>query len=91
MNTRAKGITRTKLVKNYPDIAKLVDRIYEKDRKTNYWFFVNYMGKYMDKNGNPRTVSIGAVIDLLEAYGYTIDIKAKKDSDKKILWDKLYI
>lgn len=78
MTTKSKGITKAKLTKNYPKIAKVLNDIYDTDKAANYWFFINYSGKYKDKLGNPRTVSLGAVIDLVASYGYEIDIVAKK-------------
>ena len=78
MTTKSKGITKAKLTRHYPNIAKIVDDIYKTDKASNYWFFVNYCGKYKDKMGNPRTVSMGAIIDLLTAYGYQVEITAKK-------------
>lgn len=78
MTTKSKGITKAKLTRHYPNIAKIVDDIYKTDKASNYWFFVNYCGKYKDKLGNPRTVSMGAIIDLLTAYGYQVEITAKK-------------
>ena len=36
--------------------------------------------KYKDKQGNPRTVSMGAIIELITAYGYDVEITAKKKS-----------
>ena len=78
MTTKSKGITKAKLTRHYPNIAKIVDDIYKTDKASNYWFFVNYCGKYKDKVGNPRTVSMGAIIDLLTAYGYQVEITAKK-------------
>jgi|LakMenEpi03Aug12_release.lakeMendotaPanAssembly.Ray.scaffolds.fasta_scaffold3967128_1 hypothetical protein len=85
----AKGITKTKLTKTYPQIAKILDEIYSKDKSKNYWFFVNYSGKYMDKEGKPRTVSMGAVIDILSEYGFDVAITATKNPKKKLLWGKL--
>ena len=73
-----KQITRDKLYDVYPDIASILDDIYESNRQSNYWFFVNYLGKYKDKNGKPRAVSMGAVMDILEQHGYDIQIVATK-------------
>lgn len=77
MTTKAKGITKAKLTKSYPQIATIINHIYETDKARNYWFFVNYCGKYKDKQGNPRAVSMGAIIDLLTEYGYKVEITAK--------------
>lgn len=77
MTTKAKGITKAKLTKQYPHIAKIIDRIMETDKAPNYWFYVNYCGKYKDKQGNPRAVSMGSIIDLLTEYGYKVEITAK--------------
>ena len=78
MTTKSKGITKAKLTRHYPNIAKIVDDIYKTDKASNYWFFVNYCGKYKDKQGNPRTVSMGAIIDLITSYGYKVEIIATK-------------
>jgi hypothetical protein len=78
MTTKSKGITKAKLTKYYPKIAKIVDDICEKDKAENYWFYVNYSGKYKDRQGNPRTVSMGAIIELMTNYGYEVEITAKK-------------
>lgn len=71
-----KKINRQKLYRVYPNIAEILDEIYECNRQNNYWFFVNYLGKYKDKNGRPRAVSMGAVLDILEQHGYAIEISA---------------
>lgn len=76
--SNTKQITRDRLYEAYPNIASILDDIYEANKQTNYWFFVNYLGKYKDKNGKPRAVSMGAVIDILEQHGYDIDIVANK-------------
>jgi hypothetical protein len=78
MNTIAKGITKAKLTKYYPKLAKIVDNVYDINKEEHYWFFVNYCGKYKDKQGKPRTVSMGAIIDVISKNGYDIDIVAKK-------------
>ena len=78
MTTKTKGITKAKLTKHYPKIAKIVDDICENYKADNYWFYVNYSGKYKDKQGNPRTVSMGAIIELITQYGYEVEIIAKK-------------
>lgn len=78
MTTKTKGITKAKLTKHYPKIAKIVDDICETHKTDNYWFYVNYSGKYKDKQGNPRTVSMGAIIELISSYGYDVEIIAKK-------------
>lgn len=75
--TKSKGITKEKLKKHYPQLAKALDAILEKDKAENYWFYVNYCGKYKDKHGNPRAVSIGSIIDLLTEYGHKVDITVK--------------
>ncbi len=78
MTTKTKGITKAKLTKHYPKIAKIVDDICDNYKSDNYWFYVNYSGKYKDKQGNPRTVSMGAIIELITSYGYEVEITAKK-------------
>lgn len=77
--TKSKGITKEKLTKHYPKLAKVLDTILEKEKAQNYWFYVNYCGKYKDRQGNPRTVSIGSIIDLVSEYGYTVDITPRKN------------
>jgi hypothetical protein len=77
MTTKNKGITKAKLTKQYPEIAKILDDILEKNKSSHYWFYVNYCGKYKDKNGAPRAVSIGSIIDILTDYGYKVSITAK--------------
>lgn len=74
--SNTKQINRSKLYDTYPHIASILDDIYERSRQSNYWFFVNYRGKYKDKSGKPRAVSMGAILDILEEHGYTIDIVA---------------
>lgn len=90
MTTKATRITRDKMMEEYPNLAKILDRIYEKDKKKHYWFFVNYSGKYKDREGNPRAVSLGAIIELLQEYGFTISISASKQAVNKKLWEQLY-
>jgi hypothetical protein len=77
MTNKARGVTKAKLTKLYPQIAKILDSILEDNKTSNYWFYVNYCGKYKDKQGNPRAVSMGSIIDLLTEYGYTVSITAK--------------
>ena len=78
MTTKSKGINKAKLKKHYPNLATILDEIKEKNPKENYWFFVNYCGKYSDKNGKLRSVSLGSVIDLIASNGYKIEIIATK-------------
>lgn len=77
-----KQINRDKLYDVYPKLASILDDIYESNRQNNYWFFVNYLGKYKSKNGRTRAVSMGAVIEILEQNGYNIEIKAIKRPTK---------
>lgn len=77
-----KQINRDKLYDTYPKLASILDDIYESNRQNNYWFFVNYLGKYKSKNGRNRAVSMGAVIEILEQNGYNIEIKAIKRPTK---------
>jgi hypothetical protein len=77
MTTKNKGINKAKLTKQYPQVAKIVDTILEENKNDNYWFYVNYCGKYKDKNGAARAVSMGSIFDLLTNYGYKIDIIVK--------------
>lgn len=76
--SNSKQLNRDKLYSIYPNIASILDDIYESNRQSNYWFFVNYLGKYKDKNGKPRAVSMGAIIEILEQHGYDIDINAHR-------------
>jgi hypothetical protein len=69
-----KGITKHKLRNIYPNIAATLDEIYENNKKQHYWFFVNYNGKYKTTSGAARTVSLAAIIDVLNENGYEIDI-----------------
>lgn len=77
MTTKNKGITKAKLTKQYPEIARILDGILDEHKSDHYWFYVNYCGKYKDKNGAPRAVSIGSIIDILTDYGYKVSITAK--------------
>lgn len=90
MTKTATRITRDRMIEEYPNLAKILDKIYEKDRKQHYWFFVNYSGKYKDKDGNPRAVSLGSIIELLQEYGYDVSISARRSDVNKKLWEKLY-
>lgn len=73
-----RGITKDKLVKTHPHIAQALDEVYDTNKKKHYWFFVNYNGKYKTASGVARTVSFGAIIDVLSDNGYTIDISLHK-------------
>lgn len=81
--SNTKQINRTKLYEVYPKLASILDDIYENSRQSNYWFFVNYRGKYRDRNGKPRAVSMGAVLDILEDHGYQIEITASRKKFEK--------
>lgn len=72
--SNTKQINRQKLLSRFPRVAMVLDDIYERNSHSNYWFFVNYLSKYQGKDGRPRTVSIAAVIDVLEQHGYDVDI-----------------
>lgn len=80
--SNTKQINRDKLLDTYPKLASILDDIYESNKQNNYWFFVNYLGKYKSKNGKTRAVSMGAVIEILEQNGYEISISAKRKSVK---------
>ena len=72
--SKTKYINKEKLQQNFPHVSSVLDEIHEKNSQDNYWFFVNYLGKYKGKNGKPRTVSISAIIDVLEQHGYNVDL-----------------
>lgn len=72
--SKTKYINKEKLHQNFPHVAAVLDEIHEKNSQDNYWFFVNYLGKYKGKNGKPRTVSISAIIDVIEQHGYDVDL-----------------
>lgn len=73
-----RGITKDKLVKTHPHIAEALDEIYNVNKKSHYWFFVNYNGKYKTASGTARTVSFGAIIDVLTDNFYNVDITLTK-------------
>lgn len=73
-----KGITKDKLRNVYPHIASVLDDIYAVNKKKHYWFFVNYNGKYKTASGVSRTVSLGAIIDILHDNGYEIDLSVRR-------------
>lgn len=75
-----RGITKDTLEVSHPHIAKALEEVYNTNKKQHYWFFVNYNGKYKTSTGVARKVSFGAVIDVLNDNGYTIDITIKKTS-----------
>jgi hypothetical protein len=72
--SNTKYINREKLHQKFPQVATILDSIHENNSQNNYWFFVNYVGKYKGKNGKPRTVSMSAIIDVLEQHGYDVDL-----------------
>lgn len=72
--SNTKYINREKLHTKFPQVAVVLDSIHESNNQSNYWFFVNYLGKYKGKNGKPRTVSMSAIIDVLEQHGYDVDL-----------------
>ena len=77
--TNMRGITRDKLIQSHPHIAQALDEIFNSsNKKKYYWFFVNYNGKYKTASGIARTVSFGAIIDVLTECGYIIDISLRK-------------
>jgi len=72
--SNTKYINKEKLQQKFPQVATILDSIHENNSQNNYWFFVNYVGKYKGKNGKPRTVSMSAIIDVLEQHGYDVDL-----------------
>jgi hypothetical protein len=73
-----RGITKTTLEVSHPHIAEALAEVYNTNKKNHYWFFVNYNGKYKTSSGVARKVSFGAIIDVLNDNGYTIDISIRK-------------
>lgn len=73
-----KGITKDKLRNIYPNLASVLDEIYDLNKKSHYWFFVNYNGKYKTASGSLRTVSLSAIISVLKDNGYDIDISVRR-------------
>ncbi len=70
-----RGITKSKLSELYPELANVLSEIESRNKKNHYWFFANYGGKYTTPSGGKRTVSLGAIIDVLNMNGYQVDIK----------------
>ena len=60
-----RGITKSKLSELYPELSEALSEIESRNKKTHYWFFANYGGKYKTPAGGKRSVSLGAVIDVL--------------------------
>jgi hypothetical protein len=76
--SRLKYINKSKLQKSFPNLAEQLEEIPKNHKSHFYWFFANYSGKYKDVKGKPRTVSIGAVLDVFDQLGYDIQINVTK-------------
>lgn len=83
----SRGITKPKLRNAYPRLAEVLDRIEKSNKKKHYWFFTNYDGKYNTPSGTKRTVSFGAIIDVLNENGFDVEITATPNPSKKELWE----
>lgn len=82
----SRGITKSKLKAHYPNVANVLDRIESVNKKKHYWFFANYDGKYGTPSGGKRSVSLGAIIDVLNENGFDVDIIVTPNPKKKELW-----
>jgi len=82
----SRGITKSKLKVSYPNVADVLDKIEQVNKKKHYWFFANYDGKYVSPAGGKRSVSLGAIIDVLNENGFDVDIVVKPNPKKKELW-----
>jgi len=85
----SRGITKSKLKQKHPRLAEALESIEQTDKKKHYWFFANYNGKYTTPSGGPRTVSLGAIIDVINEYGIDVEISVVHDPSKKMLWEHL--
>jgi hypothetical protein len=85
----SRGITKSKLKQKHPRLAEVLDSIEATNKKKHYWFFANYDGKYTTPTGGPRTVSLGAIIDVINEYGMDVEINVVPDPSKKRLWEPL--
>lgn len=85
----SRGITKSKLRVSYPSVADVLDKIASVHKKKHYWFFANYDGKYITPAGGKRSVSLGAIIDVLNENGFDVDISVKPNPRKKELWESV--
>jgi hypothetical protein len=85
----SRGITKPKLRNSYPQVAEVLDKIEQAHKKRHYWFFANYDGKYNTPAGGKRTVSFGAIIDVLNENGFDVEINVKPNPNKRQLWETL--
>ena len=85
----SKGITKQKLERTHPHLAETLEKIKIVNKRTHYWFFANYDGKYKTPSGCSRTVSLGAIIDVLNENGFDVDINITPNPSKKELWTKV--
>jgi hypothetical protein len=83
-NEMNRGITKSKLKQIHPELAKTLDDIESVNKKEHYWFFANYNGKYKTAAGISRSVSLGAVIDVINMNGYEVEIKVKNQSNQTV-------
>jgi hypothetical protein len=85
----SRGITKIKLKKSFPQVAEVLDKIEAVNKSKHYWFFTNYCGKYGAPNGVKRTVSLGAIIEVLNENGFDVEINVKPSPSKKQLWEDI--
>lgn len=85
----SRGITKNKLKTTFPEMADVLDKIENVNKKKHYWFFANYDGKYNTPTGCKRTVSLGAIIDVLNENGFDVNISVIPNPNKKGLWQSI--
>jgi hypothetical protein len=83
-NEMNRGITKSKLKQIHPELAKALEDIESVNKKNHYWFFANYNGKYKTMAGVSRSVSLGAVLDVVNMNGYEVEIKVKNQLNHAI-------
>lgn len=85
----SRGITKYKMKGMFPEVADILEKIESVNKSKHYWFFTNYAGKYSTPSGKNRTVSLGAIIDVLQENGFDVEINVKPNQNKKQLWEEV--
>jgi hypothetical protein len=69
----------------HPKLAEAFEQLMAENRYIKNKFHDKYMGKYIDKrSGTTRRLTIGSILECLEAFDYEIEISAVKKAEREM-------
>lgn len=73
---RYAAYTKSELRDKHPQLAKIFEEILKREKRAYLKYASNYTDTSISKRtGSVRKITLGAVIECLEDYGYTVSIR----------------